>query len=62
MVYLLPINLTTPTNLIVLWTNMLKELDCGTWQAPSNGNYDFKFTVDKNAAAAATIWRSITSS
>jgi hypothetical protein len=51
--YLLPINLYTPTNLIVLWTNMLKELDCGTWQAPSNGNYDFKFTVDsKNAGSS----------
>jgi hypothetical protein len=45
MAYLLPINLYTPTNLIILWTNMLKEFDCTNWQAPSNGNYQFKFTV-----------------
>jgi alpha-L-fucosidase 2 len=44
-VYLLPIRLTTPTNVINLWTNMLKEFDCGTWQAASNANYDFKLTV-----------------
>ena len=43
--YLLPIRLTTPTNLIVLWTNLLREYDCGTWEAPSNGNYQFKFAV-----------------
>jgi len=43
--YLLPINLYTSTNLIVLWTNLLKELDCTNWQAPSNGNYQFKFTM-----------------
>lgn len=53
MVYLLPINLNTPTNVIVLWTNMLKEFDCGTWQSPSNGNYSFRFTVvDKNASSS----------
>jgi alpha-L-fucosidase 2 len=53
MAYLLPINLYTPTNLIVLWTNMLRELDCGTWPAPSNGNYQFKFTVDsKNTGSS----------
>jgi alpha-L-fucosidase 2 len=50
--YLLPINLNTPTNIIVLWTNLLREFDCGAWQAPSNGNYQFKFTVaGKNAAS-----------
>ncbi len=53
MAYLLPINLYTPTNLIILWTNMLKEFDCTNWQAPSNGNYQFKFTVvDKNTASS----------
>jgi hypothetical protein len=41
----LPINLYTPTNLIVLWTNLLKEFDGTNWQAPTNGNYQFKFTV-----------------
>jgi alpha-L-fucosidase 2 len=51
--YLLPINLSTSTNLIVLWTNMLREFDCGTWTAPSNGNYQFKFiVVGKNAASS----------
>jgi alpha-L-fucosidase 2 len=51
--YLLPIHLPTPTNLIVLWTNFLQELDCGTWQAPTNGNYQFKFSVTgKNAASS----------
>jgi hypothetical protein len=49
MTYLLPSNSLTTT---MLWTNMLKEFDCGTWQAPSNGNYQFQFTVvDKNAAS-----------
>jgi alpha-L-fucosidase 2 len=51
--YLLPIKITTTTNLIVLWTNMQREFDCGNWSAPSNGNYNFKFTVaGKNAASA----------
>jgi hypothetical protein len=37
----------------ILWTNMLKEFDCGDWTAPTNGNYEFRFTVvDKNAASA----------
>jgi hypothetical protein len=32
---------------------MLKEFDCTNWQAPSNGNYQFKFTVDsKNASSS----------
>jgi hypothetical protein len=53
MAYLLPIKISTPTNLIVLWTNMQREFDCGNWTAPSNGNYNFKFTVTgKNAASA----------
>ncbi len=51
--YLLPIKLNTPTNMIVLWTNMLREFDCGTWQAPSNGTYQFQFTVvGKNPASS----------
>ena len=37
----------------LLWTNMLKEFDCGEWTAPTNGNYDFKFSVvDKNASSS----------
>ncbi|HET7625966.1 MAG TPA: glycoside hydrolase family 95 protein, partial [Verrucomicrobiae bacterium] len=52
-VYLLPIHITTPTNQIVLWTNMLEQFDCGVWEAPTNGNYDFKFTVTgKNSASS----------
>ncbi len=52
-VYLLPIMLSTSTNRIMLWTNMLKEFDCGTWQATSSGNYDFRFTVvDKNPSSS----------
>jgi len=51
--YLLPINLTTPTNVIQLWTNMLTEFDCGNWTAPSNGNYQFRFTITgKNAGSS----------
>jgi alpha-L-fucosidase 2 len=52
-VYLLPIHLYTPTNMIVLWTNYLQELDCGTWQAPTNGNYQFKFSVAGTNAASS---------
>ena len=56
MTYLLPIRLTTTTNSIGLWTSMLRELDCGLWQAPSNGTYNFKFTVvDKNASSSAYV-------
>jgi len=37
----------------LLWTNMLKEFDCGEWTAPTNGNYELKFTVvDKNASSS----------
>jgi alpha-L-fucosidase 2 len=37
---------------VLLWTNMLKEFDCGTWTAPTNGSYQFRFTVtNKNAAS-----------
>jgi hypothetical protein len=51
--YLLPLRIGTPTNVISLWTNQLTEFDCGIWQAPSNGNYEFKFTVaGKNAASS----------
>jgi len=54
--YLLPIQLTTATNSITLWTNLLREFDCGTWQAPSNGNYQFKLTVTgKNGASSGYI-------
>jgi hypothetical protein len=50
--YLLPIRLTTPTNVISLWTNQLTEYDCGTWTAPAGGDYEFKFTVaGKNAGS-----------
>ena len=32
---------------------MLKEFDCGEWTAPTNGTYEFRFTVmDKNAGSA----------
>ena len=49
-VYLLPTNALTTT---LLWTNMLKEFDCGPWTVPTNGNYEFRFTVvDKNAASS----------
>lgn len=31
---------------------MLKEFDCGTWQAPSKSNYQFQLSVvDKNASS-----------
>jgi alpha-L-fucosidase 2 len=52
-VYLLPIKLNTPTNLIVLWTNLLKEFDCGTWTAPADGHYRFKFMVASNNASSS---------
>ena len=43
----------TSTNVIQLWTNMLKEFDCGTWTAPSNGNYNVTFTIaGKNAGSS----------
>lgn len=48
-VYLLPTNTLTTT---LLWTNLFREFDCGEWTAPTNGNYEFRFTVvDKNAAS-----------
>ncbi len=51
--YLLPIHLSTPTNYIALWTNMLQEMDCGILQVPADGNYQFKFSVTgKNAASS----------
>lgn len=51
--YLMPIRLTTTTNFITLWTNMVRELDCGTFEVASAGNYDFKFAVDsKNASSS----------
>ncbi|HKI69914.1 MAG TPA: hypothetical protein VKA67_10020, partial [Verrucomicrobiae bacterium] len=52
-VYLLPNHLNSPTNRIVLWTNFLQELDCGIWQAPTNGNYQFKFSVTGRNAASS---------
>ncbi len=53
MVYFLPIKLSTPTNVTGLWTNMLKEFDCGLWQADANGTYRLKLTVvDKNPASS----------
>ena len=44
-VYLLATN-SPPTNYLA--TNMLQEFACGTWQAASSGNYDFRFTVVSN--------------
>jgi len=52
LVYLLPLQLTTPASVISLWTNLQREFDCGRWRAPANGNYHFKFTVTgKNPAS-----------
>ena len=35
---------------------MLRELDCGLWQAPSNGTYNFKFSVvDKNVGSSGYV-------
>jgi hypothetical protein len=54
--YLLPIKVTTPTNVIVLWTNMQREFDCGNWSAPSNGNYNFKMAVTgKNSSSSGYV-------
>ena len=37
----------------ILWTNMLREFDCGSWTAPAKGAYEFRFTVaDKNVASS----------
>jgi len=37
----------------IMWTNMLREFDCGIWIAPTNGTYEFRFGVtDKNAASS----------
>lgn len=56
LVYLLPINLYTPTNLVLLWTNLLREYDCGNWAAPSNGSYNFRLTVaGKNAGSSGFV-------
>jgi alpha-L-fucosidase 2 len=43
----------SPTNFVTLFaTNMLREFDCGTWLAPSNGSWQFQFTVvDRNPAS-----------
>jgi alpha-L-fucosidase 2 len=55
-VYLLPIRVTTPTNVIVLWTNMQTEFDCGNWTAPSNGAYNFNLTVTgKNPGSSGYV-------
>jgi alpha-L-fucosidase 2 len=42
----------------LLWTNMLKEFDCGEWTAPTNGNYEFKFTVGDKNANSSGYWLS----
>lgn len=53
LVYLLPTNALTTT---LLWTNLFREFDCGEWTAPTNGNYEFRFTVvDKNAASTGYV-------
>jgi hypothetical protein len=55
-VYLLPIKVTTPINVIGLWANMQTEFDCGNWTAPSNGNYSFQLTVTgKNAGSSGYV-------
>ena len=54
--YLLPIKVTTTTNVIVLWTNLQREFDCGNWTAPSNGNYNFQLAVaGKNAGSSGYV-------
>jgi len=54
--YLLPIKVTTTTNVIVLWTNMQREFDCSNWSAPSTGNYNFRLTVaGKNAGSSGYV-------
>jgi alpha-L-fucosidase 2 len=51
--YLLPIRVTTATNVIGLWTNMQTEYDCSNWTAATTGNYNFTLTVaGKNAASS----------
>jgi alpha-L-fucosidase 2 len=47
---LYPSNSLSP---VLLWTNMLKEFDCGDWTAPTNGNYQFRFTVTGKHAASS---------
>ena len=50
--YLLPIKVTTTTNVITLWTNMETQYDCSNWTAATSGNYNFKLTVTgKNPAS-----------
>ena len=37
----------------ILWTNMLKEFDCGDWTVPADGNYEIRFTVvDKHVSSS----------
>lgn len=53
MAYLIPIKVTTPTNVITLWTNMQTQYDCSNWTAPASGNYNFQLTVTgKNPASS----------
>lgn len=42
LVYCLPTNAVTTT---LLWTNLVREFDCGVWQAPSNGACQFRFAI-----------------
>jgi hypothetical protein len=51
--YLLPIKISTVTNVISLWTNLQTEYDCSNWTAATAGNYNFMLTVTgKNAASS----------
>jgi alpha-L-fucosidase 2 len=47
---LYPSNSLSP---VLLWTNMLTEFDCGNWAAPTNGTYQFRFTVTGRNAASS---------
>ncbi|MCS7336739.1 MAG: glycoside hydrolase N-terminal domain-containing protein [Verrucomicrobiae bacterium] len=52
-VYFLPVKLAAATNQYGLWTNFLKEFDCGIWRATSNGTYQLRLAVlDKNPASS----------
>ena len=56
MVYLLPIRINTPTNSVLLWTNMQREFDCGNWTATNTGNYNFRLTVTgKNTGSSSYV-------
>jgi hypothetical protein len=43
-VYLMPNNVFSPA-VTALWTNLLREFDCGTLNVEAGGNYELRFTV-----------------